>query len=202
MSTATYPYEIPRPVARKVSRLRLLVRLYSLAEGIAAVAIVVGLAFWLGLTIDWLLEPSRAVRVALEALVAAATLFAAWKYIGRRFLAPLPADSLALLVERQYPELQEGLVTTVQAASYTTPYSPHHAPPNSPDLARSGLRQSTASRELINATSRRAAAAVEQVRLRRVFDMRPLARKGAAATALLAALAAFALIQPDSYSFW
>src|SRR5437870_2830203 len=116
MSTSALPFEIPRPVARKVSRLRLLVRLYSLAEGLAAVAIVVGLGFWLGLAVDWLLEPQPAARVALEIAVGVAAVVVAWRYIGRRAMAPLPGDSLALLVERQYPELNEGLVTTVQAA--------------------------------------------------------------------------------------
>src|SRR5215207_8504044 len=69
MATASLPFEVPRPVAQKVSRLRRLVRLYSLAEGLAAVAIVVGLGFWLGLTIDWMFEPQPALRVALWSLV-------------------------------------------------------------------------------------------------------------------------------------
>src|SRR5689334_10583397 len=118
MSASALPFEIPRPVAKKVSRLRLLVRLYSLAEGLAAVAIVVGLGFWLGLAMDWLLEPSPAVRVAIEAAIAVGVLVVAWRYIGRRAIAPLPGDSLALLVERQYPELREGLITTVQAVDF------------------------------------------------------------------------------------
>ncbi len=59
MSAAAYSFEVPRPVAQKVSRLRLLVRLYSLSEGVAAVSIVVGLGFWLGLAIDWMFEPQR-----------------------------------------------------------------------------------------------------------------------------------------------
>src|SRR5690606_27826597 len=115
MSTIASPFEIPRPVAKKVSRLRLMVRLYSLAEGIAAVAIVLGLGFWAGLAIDWMFEPQPTVRVAMAVVVAVAALAAAWRYVGRRALAPLPDDSLALLVERQYPDLNEGLVTTVQA---------------------------------------------------------------------------------------
>ena len=57
MSTAALPFEPPRVIRRKVSRLRLAVRLYVLAEGLAALAIVVGAAFWLGLAIDWLFEP-------------------------------------------------------------------------------------------------------------------------------------------------
>ena len=63
MATASLPFEIPRPVAQKVSRLRALVRLYSLAEGLAAAAIVAGLGFWAGLAIDWMFEPRAELRV-------------------------------------------------------------------------------------------------------------------------------------------
>jgi hypothetical protein len=184
MSISALPFEVPRPVARKVSRLRLLVRLYTLAEGLASVAIVLGIGFWLGLAIDWLFEPSPPVRIAMGAVVTVAALAAAWRYIGRRVLASLPSDSLALLVERQYPELDEGLVTTVQAAKS------HDLP--SRDYGR----------QLIAATSRRAAAAMQEVRLRRLFDIRPLGRKGAAALALMISIAAFALVQREAFEFW
>src|SRR5262245_37189694 len=116
MATASLPFEIPRPVAQKVSRLRMLVRLYSLAEGVAAVVIAVGLGFWLGLVIDWLFEPSAGIWMLMWLAVVAAGLGTGWRYIGRRLSVPLPDDSLALLVERQYPQLREGMITTVQAA--------------------------------------------------------------------------------------
>jgi hypothetical protein len=148
--------------------------------------------FWLGLAIDWLLEPRPAIRVAMAAVVVVATLVAAWRYIGRRALAPLPDDSLALLVERQYPELDEGLVTTVQASANR----------NSPDQAWSGLSDDAFERTLMEATGRKAASAVRDVQLRRVFDMRPLARKGFAALALLAAIGVFAVAQREAFAFW
>jgi hypothetical protein len=104
----------------------------------------------------------------------------------------LPDDSLALLVERQYPELDEGLVTTVQAS----------ASRNSPDHAWSGLSDDAFERTLMEATGRNAANAVRDVRLRRVFDMRPLARKGVAAVALLASIGVFAVAQREAFAFW
>ena len=187
MSAAALPFEVPRPVAQKVSRLRLLVRLYSLAEGLAAVAIAVGLGFWLGLAIDWMFEPQPALRVVLWGVVVVAAAIAAWRYIGRRLFAPLPDDSLALLVERQYPQLREGLITTVQAAqSYST---------NSFELAKLRVAEEEvsrdqsplrgANRELVSAASRNAAAAMPEIALRRVFDVRPLARKASNAWGLV-----------------
>ena len=184
MSASALPFEIPRPVAQKVSRLRLLVRLYSLLEGAAALAIVAGVAFWVGLAVDWLLEPRPAIRAAMWAIVAIAALAAAWRYIGRRALAPLPDDSLALLVERQFPQLGEGLVTTVQAVD-----------------DRDGGEQPFG-RRLIGVTSERTAAAMRDVQLRRVFDFRPLARKGVVAMFLLASVLAFATVEREAFGFW
>jgi len=191
MASAALPFEIPRLVVRKVARLRLLVRLYSVAEGIAAVAIVAGVGFWFGLAVDWLFEPRPAVRVAMGAAVGAAALIAAWRYIGRRLLAPLPADSLALLIERQYPNLDEGLVTTVEAAKVSNW-----------DSLDQELHGREFNRTLLNAAGRRIAAAITGVRLRRLFDMRPLARKASLALLLLTAIAVFALVEREAFGFW
>ncbi len=182
MSAAALPFEAPRPVARKVSRLRLLVRLYVLLEGLAAAAIAAGAAFWLGLAIDWLFEPSPALRVALWAVAAVALAAVVWRYLARRLFAGLRSDSLALLVERRFPHLAEGLITTVQAARTTD--------------------DPTVRRELIDATARRAAADMEQVGLLRVFDFRPLVTKTLIAAALGAGALALALGAPEAFGFW
>lgn len=192
MSAAALPFEVPVPVAKKVSRLRRLVRLYSLAEGAAAVAIVAGVGFWLALAVDWLLEPRPAVRVGIAAAVAAAAVAAAWRYFGRRAVAPLPADSLALLVERQYPHLDEGLVTTVEAGAPRRSFRSETGP----------LVGDSVSRELIESAGRRAAAAMDGVQLRRVFNLRPLARKAALAAALVATIGLFAVVQRELFDFW
>jgi hypothetical protein len=171
----------------------MLVRLYSLAEGIAAVAIVAGLGFWLGLAVDWLLEPGPTARVLMWAAIAVAAAYVAWRYIGRRVLAPLPADSLALLVERKYPQLDEGLVTTVQAG---VAYSKNY------DQAWPGLSGHEFNRALINATGRRVSAAIDEVQLSRVFNRQPLIRKGTAALLLALSIIAFALVQREAFGFW
>ncbi|QDT73838.1 DUF4175 domain-containing protein [Lacipirellula limnantheis] len=205
MSAAALPFEVPHPVAQKVARLRRLVRLYSLAEGVAALAIVAGLGFWLGLAIDWLFEPRPALRAAMWGVVVATGAFVAWRYIGRRLLAPLPDDSLALLVERQYPQLREGLVTTVQAARSWSDWEGERPANQAPGSLFGGSRETPhdgASRELLTAASRNAAAAMPEVALRRVFDMRPLARKGIAAIGLLAVTAVFAIAQRGAFDFY
>jgi hypothetical protein len=182
MSSAALPFEPPRLISRKVSRLRLAVRLYVLVEGLAAVAAMIGAAFWLGLGIDWLLEPRPAWRVVLWLATIGVVSLVAWRLLFRRLFAVLHNDSLALLVERQYPELRESFITTVQAAG---------------DGDASPVR-----RQLLEASARRAETALAPVQLRRVFDFKPLVQKLLAAAALLGAMALFASTHREAFGFW
>lgn len=162
--------------------MRAAVRLYVLVEGLAALGMVIGGAFWLALGLDWLFEPRPALRVVMWIVAAAAAAFVAWRYIIRRAFAALRNDSLALVVERRYPHLAEGLVTTVQAAG---------------DGDFGAVR-----RQMLDSSARRTIDALGNVRLTRVFDYRPLARKLFAAAALLGAIAVFAATQHEAFGFW
>jgi hypothetical protein len=182
MSSPALPFQPPRPIARKVSRMRAAVRLYVLVEGLAALGIVVGSAFWAGLAIDWLFEPRPALRVVMWLIAAGVAGVVAWRFIFRRTFAALRSDSLALVVERRYPHLSEGLVTTVQAAGD----------------GEFGLIR----RQLLDASARRTVDALGDVRLSRVFNYRPLSRKLAAAAVLLGAVGVFAATQRETFGFW
>lgn len=182
MATVAPQFEIPRPVARKISRLRWLVRGYVWLEGLLAVVVAVGAAYWAGLLLDWLFEPTPAVRFLMWLATGVAVAWALHRYIGRRTFARLPDESLALLIERRHPELREGLITTVQAGDgrHRVGYHP----------------------QLIDATSRQAAAAVERVRLGEVFNPRPLGWKALFAAAIAASIGLFAWQAPQAFSFW
>jgi hypothetical protein len=182
MSTSALPFEPPRSIARTVSRLRLAVRSYVLFDGLAALGVVVGLAFWLGLAIDWLLEPRPAVRVLMGMAAAACAGWVAWRLIVRRTFSTLRNDSLALLVERKYPQLGEGLVTTVQAAGNSD---------------AGALR-----RQMLDVSARRTDQALADVRLGPVFNFRPLVRKTVIAAGLLGAIGVFAATQREAFAIW
>jgi hypothetical protein len=182
MSTAALPFQPPRSIARKVSRLRLAVRLYVLAEGLAALGILAGAAFWMGLAVDWLLEPRPGIRAFLWTIVAITAGAVAWQCLFRRTFAALRSDSLALLVERKYPHLAEGFVTTVQA-SIDGDAGPFH-------------------RQLLERAAQRTAEGLGNVRLARIFDFRPLTRKVGVAVLLLGAVAVFAATQREAFAFW
>ncbi len=182
MSTAVLPFEPPRLIRRKVSRLRLAVRAYVLVEGLAALAIVIGAAFWLALGVDWLLEPSPSTRVGMWSALATIASIVVWRFIIRRLFVALRNDSLALLVERKFPHLAEGFVTTVQAEGES--------------------RASSLRRTMLDASAGRTAELLRNVPLARVFDFSPLVRKLLTAVVLIGAIVAFALTSREAFAFW
>ena len=183
MSTTTLPYSIPRPVSRKVRRLRWLVRWYVAWEGLATVAIVLGAAFWMALGIDWIFEPSPVARGGMWLMVGAALAWASARWFWSRIFARLSDSSLALLVERNYPELNESLVTTVEAAD------------GEHELSQGGS-------VMLRETSTAAAAGLRDVSLLRVFRLRPLAWKLALALAFWGSITAFGMLASEAMSFW
>ena len=100
--------------------LRQRIRRYVVWDSLLAVAAVVLGAFWLGLALDYLpvklggTEMPRLARTLLLLVVAGLVLSILGRMLFGRLARPLPDDSLALLVERQHPDLGGRLVTAVQ----------------------------------------------------------------------------------------
>lgn len=100
-------------ISRTLADLRRRIRWYVAAEAVLCGLLFLGAVFWAGLLIDWMFEPSPNVRAAVHVvigLVAAGILF--WWGV-RRWMVRLPDHSLALVLERRYPELAERLSTAV-----------------------------------------------------------------------------------------
>lgn len=183
MSTASIPLSIPKPITRKVARLRWLVRLYVVFEGIAALVVVLGSAFWIGLAIDWLFEPLPAVRVLMWLIATAIAVYVAMRFLFLRVFRRLTNSSLALLVERNFPHLRESLVTTVEAGDRSRSLPLGHA-------------------TMLRHTGQEAAESISHVKLSQAFQFRPLVWKSAAATILLLSIVAFSVFQADAFGFW
>lgn len=181
MSTASLSAAVPKTVSRKVSTLRWLVRGYVALEGLAATIIAAGVAFWLALGIDWLFEPSPAWRVVMWCVAIAGIAHFAWHWFAARFFARLTDSNLALLLERSFPQIEQSLVTTLQA----------NRRGNSPQQA-----------ELLAVTSQTASDRLRQVHLGRVFRYGPLLWKLLAAIALVASIIVFAAAKSGAYEFW
>ncbi|MCA9260224.1 MAG: hypothetical protein KDA61_13525, partial [Planctomycetales bacterium] len=173
---------LPQGVTRTIGRLRRLVRWYVVTEGAAGLVIVLGVAFWIGLALDWSFEPNATSRLMMWA----ATLgVAAWTFVqlvGRRLFARLSDESLALAVEEKYPEFNESLITAVEV----------------------GRRAETdrVDAELLSRTSTQADEATSHVEVSRILSWRPLGAKLGAATLLAASIVLFSVWHRDAYGFW
>ena len=109
--------KLPHPVSRLLRALRWRIRAYVLIEGISAAAIWLGLTFWAGLALDYLpvmmgaSEMPRGVRFVLLIGIGAVLAFIVYRWIIRRALVRLRNRSMALLLERRFPELNDSLLT-------------------------------------------------------------------------------------------
>jgi hypothetical protein len=164
--------KIPAAVSAVLARLRRSIRLYVAAEGVAAVVVCLGCLFWIGLLVDWGLEPGVDFRV-LGWIVAIAVLgLVTYRYLLRRLVAPLSNTSLALLLERSDPRLADHVATAVSlAGDYGSPDS---------------LREEFSHRTCVAATE-----AVSKIQLGRLLNARAVRRATAIALFLVVSIALF-----------
>jgi hypothetical protein len=170
-------------IASLLAGLRLRIRGYVWSEGLAAVAMVLGLAFWLSLVFDWLFEPPWQFRAVMMAVVAAVVGYVIDRFILRRVFRPIDDKNLAVLLERRFRDYQDGLLTTVELGA-----RPDHATEFNP--------------EMLARTRREAARRSENVRLANVFRLGPLVRKVGFSAALALSVVAFAVVAPEAFGVW
>jgi hypothetical protein len=182
MSTLEYKSELPPALRRVLADVRRRIRAYVWIEGLALLVAVVGVAFWLGLGLDWLFEPSPEVRRVALVAVGAVALYVVYRYLLRRVFVPIPDHSAAILLERRFPSLREHLLTAIDAAS------PQHT--NAYDA------------ELVSQIQRAAVEAVAGIKPSEVFSRGPLMRAVATASLLVASVVLFALLSRDVFAFW
>lgn len=160
----------PSPAIRNpLERLRSTIRRYVLLEGLAICGIVLAAWFWLGLLFDfgvfkvfhfdWVQEAPRSLRaIVLIGIVALLLGILAVKVV-RRLMVEFSASSLALVLERRFPQqLGDRLITAVELA----------------DLKRA--EQQGYSRELIGQTAQEAELRLQSVPIHDVFDWSRLRR--------------------------
>ncbi|MBN1854364.1 MAG: hypothetical protein JW829_16660 [Pirellulales bacterium] len=181
-SSSTKTTHLPADVKVLLHRLRWWIRWYVLADGLSGILIALGSAFWVGLAIDWLFEPSPPIRVAALVAVAILVLVIACRLIGRRIRVPFPDSSLALLIERKHGSFRESLLTAVEFAQ--------------PDASIS------ASRIMLGQTVDQARSLINSVRLARIFNFRPLVIRLAAVGFLIASVVVFGLLKSAAFDFW
>ncbi len=185
MTTAskTVRVELAPQIRGVLAQLRARIRRYVLIEGVAAAVVWLGLAFWVTLLVDWFFEPPAAVRLIALAAAGFVLLGILVRRIGHRLLVPLADASMATVLERRFPHLDDALLTAVILADRES--DPSQCNP-----------------EMLDRTCREAAGRIGGVHLREVFNPAPLRRQLALAAAVSASVIAFAVFQPAAFGIW
>jgi hypothetical protein len=114
----TYP--LPHMIKLKLDEVRQLLRAYLSKKCFYLLICWLLLVFWIGAALDYLPvrlgsdETPKPVRIALLGVMAAGSLWLIVGWLMPRLLRPISDASLALLIERQRPDLNNRLITAVQ----------------------------------------------------------------------------------------
>lgn len=183
MSGNPAAFQLAPAIRRVLGGLRRRIRWYIWLEGTAWAIAWLGVAFWASLAVDRVFEPPAAAR---KVLLAAVGLVLAWvlvRQIVRRVFVPLRDSSLALLLERCFPQFGDSLLTAVE-------------------LAPGALGHQGINRELLTRTCLKAAAPLGEVRLKKVFNPWPLRTSLSAAVLLGISVGVFGLARPADLGVW
>jgi len=166
-----------------LAKLRRKIRAYVWVDGLAQLTILAGVAFWLSLALDWLIEPPVALRVGVVVAVVAALAFITYRTLVSRLLVRLEDRSMALLLERQFGQFRDSLLTSVELAER-------------PD------RAAEFNAEMLARAHRDALAEVKRVELAQVFNRRPLVQKVSLALLLASSTLVFLVAAPAAAGIW
>ena len=190
----------PSSIVRLLGRLRQKIRRYVLIEGMAMTTIWLVVAFWCMLAMDYLpvqlgaSEMPRQARMVLLGMTGAGVLVVVYWYVLRRVFFAFRDSSLAILIERQFPEFRDSLVTTVQMGAGLDDVDDADFGAIEAALSEADIAQG---RRMLRDTVERAEANTRSVRLAKVFNYRPLAYKVAGAIAALASIVLLGIFGGD-----
>jgi hypothetical protein len=163
--------------------LRRRIRAYVWADGLAAVFLLLGTAFWASLALDWLVEPPRPLRLVLLVGLVIGLGYVVYRWLLSRLFVPLLDRNMAVLLERRFGQFGDSLLTSVELSE-----RPDHAVDFNPEMLARAHRQALAGAERVNLTQ--------------VFNTAPLARRVTLAIALMASVAVFAVAAPSALGTW
>jgi len=184
--------ELSPPVRTVLVNVRRRIRRYVCVEGFATALAWLGIAFWGTLAIDWFFEPSHDVRRVLLTLVGLAFMSILVRLVAMRAFIPLRDSSMATLLERRFPHLNDTLLTAV----LLTERGVGEQDGENRDIAAS------CDPSMLARTCREATRRIERVDVAQLFDPAPLRRSIAAAVLLALSVAGFAIAADDLFDVW
>jgi len=120
MSSSSTSLQLSTAITQTFRQLRRLLTRYVATQGVLWIALWLLLVFWLGGLIDYLpvtlgsSETPSWLRASLLATMLIGSGLIAYRWIVARLWVKLENKSLALLIERHYPELNNELITAVE----------------------------------------------------------------------------------------
>ena len=170
--------------------LRKRIRSYLFWEGIALVVAILGFTFWFSFAIDWAyfrvshLELPRWFRASVLIVGIGLITAGAFSWIVLRLFRSFRTKSLALVLERRFPELDDRLITAVEAAE--------------------GLvsTDSPVTSAMLQRTVTDAARTIKQLDLGSVFDSQPLRRASIVAVGLVASILGLMVVDSAAMERW
>lgn len=184
------PLDLPREIREVLDGLRQRIRKYVLIEGTSAVVALLCLAFWLTLSLDVAHFAVRKLELPgwfrTLCMVGAVGLLAgaAIVWVLARTLRTFRARALALVLEKQFPQLGDRLITAVELSG------------------RDGAAATDLGGAMLQRTIADAAASARGLDLESVFDRRPMFRWLTGGLVLLASVVGFCAVRADAMERW
>ena len=174
---------LPPAIRQQLDALRAAIRRYVWSEGLAAMAVWLGAAFWASMAIDWIFELPRAARGTLLAAAGIGLAVVFFRYILRRAFVRFSNRNMATILERQFPQLNDSLLTSVSLLDG--------------QIEPNGLNS-----QMLAQTGRLARQRLDNLPLSEVFDPMPLVRKVVVALGLVLAIGLLAAMAPSVLGLW
>jgi hypothetical protein len=182
-------------IQQLLQTLRTRIKMYVWVEGISLGLIWVTSMFWIGLAMDYLPilvganELSSVARAILLFIVAAAFGFILYRWVFQRAFVAFSDRSMAILLERQFSNFNDSLVTSVTLKKNGTGVDIPTNDSNEEDV----VTDVTYSKQMLSETVESALLSLDGVDVNQVFNKRLLLKRVAIAVALVASVILFAV---------
>ncbi len=194
MSDQPVDFQLSPNVRSVLASLRRQIRWYVWAEGIALAIVWLGLTFWIALAIDYLpvlfglSELPWQARAVILLIISTVLGWILYQYVFRRAFVKLKDQSMALILERRFAELDDSLITSVETSEKS-----HFAKLREKELLEEG------DPDMLANTRRLAEERISNVKVSQVFNFRPLAIAGVASVLLLMTVGGFAIANTEGF---
>lgn len=167
-------------VIGRLERLRRQLRLAAVSAGFWQLLALLAVLFWCSFLVDYLFEPAVSMRVVLAVIGIGIAGWLVFRLAWSRMTAALPLRSVALAVERRFPELSDGLVTAVELSGSAHPFS----------------------KQMLQIASHRTAELMRQLPISTVVHWKPAVVSAALAVLLCSTAAGLYAASPELTAHW